>query len=328
MASENFDLDSPIASRPSRLYPWNIIYPQLSRKPIRLSYSTNTLVSSCARKFQLTKDKNLTEWDIPRDSRENNEHLDFGTAVGIGIATFIQSGSLDKALWAALLNFNYANETIQKNAVSIVTCLETLAATWDPNKWEVANYAGRPAVELSFKIILDSDTQDYYCGYVDAVLQHVETGMSVVLEGKTTGLRGDNIDPLYQNSSQGLGYSTVLDSITQGASSWTVLYLIFQFAQPNIIPSLHIRPYKKSLRDRLEWLINLRYQYEQILSYYAIDYWPKRESGCMFYSKPCQYFGLCDLESMQNLEEAYITKEPEWDFVFHIDELIERSTGK
>lgn len=323
---EPFDFEAPIEERPSTLYPWQSLYPNLDRKPLRLSYSSNSLVETCARKFQLTKDKNLTEWDLPRDSRENNQHLDFGSAIGIGTAEYIVSNNLEKAIWAALTNFNYADETATKNAISLVSCLQTLHATWDPDKWEVATYHGKPAVELSFKVILDEATQDYYCGYVDLVLTHRESGLSVVLEVKSTGLKIVDLAPLYQNSAQGLGYSVVLDPITGGSLAWQTLYLAYQFKSNNIIPTLHVFPFKKTLRDRLEWLLDLRILYERILSHVSLSYWPKRSSGCVFYSKPCPLFGVCDLEAMQHEEDAWITKEPEWDFVFHIDELIERST--
>lgn len=324
----DFDWNTPLQqeSRPTTLYPWKEIYPHLDRKPIRLSYSTNSLVESCARKFQLTKDKKLTDWDIPRATRENNQHLDFGTAIGIGTANYIVTKDLEKAIWTSLVSFNYAEETETKNALSLVTCLQALAHSWNPDQWEIAYYNGKPAVELSFKITLDDATQDYYCGYVDLVLIHKQSKLAVVLEVKSTGSRLNDLNPYYQNSAQGLGYSTILDSITGGSSSWQVLYLVYQFTQNNIIPKLHIFPYTKNIRDRLEWLIDLRFLYERVLQYYDIGYWPKRGTGCMFYNKLCEFFKLCDIEALQHGEEALITKEANWDFVFHINDLIERST--
>lgn len=323
----DFDFEAPIVERPSRLRPWQKIYPSLARKPMRLSYSTNSLVESCARKFHLTKDRNLIEWDLPRESRENNEHLDFGSAIGIGTAEYIVSNNLEKAIWAALSNFNFANETDTKNAISLVTCLQALNATWDPSQWEIATYNGKPAAELSFKVTLDEATQDYYCGYVDLVLIHRESKLAVVLEVKSTGYKMLDLRPLYQNSAQGTGYSVVLDPITGGDSSWQVLYLVYQFKSNNVVPTLLVYPFKKTLRDRLEWLLDLRLLYGHLLSLYDLNYWPKRSSGCMAYGKPCSLFGTCDLEAMQYTEDAWIAPEPQWDFEFHIDELIARSSG-
>lgn len=322
----NFDWNAPLQDKPSTLYPWKEIYPTLERKPIRLSYSTNSLLESCARKFQLTKDKKLTEWDIPRDTRENNQHLDFGSAIGIGTAQYIITNNLKSAIWAALKDFKFGEETEVKNSISLVTCLQALAKSWNPDQWEVAIYNNKPAAELSFKIILDENTQDYYCGYVDLILIHKESKLAVVVEVKSTGSRLENIHPFYQNSSQGLGYSTILDSITGGSASWQVLYLVYQFKFNHIIPKLHLFPYMKTIQDRLEWLIDLRFIYERILAYYDIGYWPKRGTGCMFFNKPCPFFGMCDIEALQMEQEAWITKEANWDFVFHINELIERST--
>jgi hypothetical protein len=322
----DFDFDMELREDNSRLFPWQELYPTLSRKPIRLSYSTNNLVESCARKFQIAKDKNISDWDLPRETRENNEHLDFGSAIGIGAATLLTKNSLEAGIWAAISNFNYANETATKNAISLVTCLQTLFAQWNPDTWEIAQYNGKPAAELSFKVILDQATQDYYCGYVDLVLIHKPSKLAVVLEVKSTGIKLDDLSANYQNSAQGLGYSVILDSVTGGAASWQVLYLVFQFKGNNVLPTLHILPFKKTLRDRLEWLLDLRILYSRILSHYEMNYWPKRSSGCLFFNKACPFIGTCDQTAMQHLEEAWITKEANWDFVFSIEELINRST--
>ncbi len=326
MSTIPFDFTAKVGAQHTRLRPWKEIYPHLDRKPIRLSYSTNNMVESCARKFSLTKDKNLLEWDLPRDTRENNEHLDFGSAIGIGTAEYIITNDLDHAIWQAITQYNFANETATKNVLSLVACLQTLDATWDPTKWEVATFKGKPAAELSFKMVLDQDTQDYYCGYVDLVLLHKESRIAVVLEAKSTGVKLPDLSPMYKNSAQGLGYSIILDQITGGASSWQVLYLAYQFRSTNIVPTLHLLPFPKTLRDRLEWLMDIRILYSHILDYYVLDYWPKRSSGCLSFNRACPFFGTCDLEAMKNLEEAQIAPEPEWDFILDINELIERST--
>lgn len=322
----DFDLD--LSLQPDNLVPWQSLYPALKRKPIRLSYSTLKTIHSCPRKFRLLKDKSLEEWDIPIDTRQNNINLDFGTAMGIGTATYILFSDLDMALWAALCNFNFSSETTSKNALSLVTGLSALDKTWDRSLWKVATFNGKPAIELSFKIILDEETQDYYCGYVDVILQHRETEIYIPLEVKTTGIAIENIDPLYQNSAQALGYSLVLDAIAGTRTSWQTLYLVYQFKHRNILPTLHINPYLKTLQDRLEWLLTLRLTYNNILSYYNMNYWPKHGDSCLLFNKACPLFGVCDLDAIQSAEESMITKEVEWDFIFTIDELIERSTGK
>lgn len=306
-----------------KLYPWKSLYPNLDRAPHRLSHTSFSLFHSCERKYDLIKNKNIgATLDTEPESKYNNTHLDYGTAFGIGLQSLLESeGDLEKAIWDTMLAYNYANETIQKNEISLVASLQSFNAIWNYDAWEMV------ASELSFKVILDPVTQDYYCGYLDAVIRHRISGIYAVVEGKTTGYKFENLEPIYSNSPQGIGYSLVLDrivdDIAEAEASWTVLYIVNQLKFASHIPTLHIYPFEKKKKDKLEWLLTLQLDYQRILQYQKLGYWPQRGDKCFTFNKPCFLYGICGLGGYDSHKEArMMKKEDSWDHVFRLDELL------
>lgn len=318
-----------IIEEPVNVYPWKELYPALDRRPLRLSHSTLGLLNSCERKFQLLKLKDIQstieDREIVFDSKYNNVNLDYGTAFGLGIQEFIITGDIEQAIWKSMLAYNYADERANKNAIGIVAALLAFKDQWNADEWEIAVYNDKPAAELSFKIILDQKTQDYYCGYIDLVLINKVYNTVVVVEIKTTGSKLPDIRPLYQNSGQGLGYSLVLTPILKEhgqVGTWQVLYLVNQLKNQNILPTIHLLPFEKSTKDRLEWLLDLKMDHERIMRNLEIDHWPKRGNSCLAFNRACPLFGICGLEAIDS-KEAMIPKEEEWDFVFTLEQLIQ-----
>lgn len=310
------------------LFTWRELYPNLARKPLRLSHSTLDMVNSCERKFQRLKLESIQNQEIYLDSKTNNVNLDYGSAFGIGIQTYIVTKSLDQAIWEMIKGYNYANETGAKNAPGLVAGLLAFSQSWDHDFWEIAYFNGKPAAELSFKIILDPITQDYYCGYIDLILRNKLTGLHVVTEIKTTGLKLEDIRPLYRNSGQATGYSIVLDPIAgEAQAAWEVMYLVNQLKSNTILPKIHMIPFDKSLRDRLSWLLDMKIDHERIVQMLTMDHWPMRGGSCLAWNRTCPIYELCDLVSLET-QEAMLREEEDWDFVFTLEELIERASSE
>jgi len=304
------------------LYSWRDLYPTLLRVPHRFSHSAFELFHSCERKYDLLKNRHIgSTLDSEPDSNRNNVHLDFGTALGAGIQELLLHDNLDQAIWVAMRNYYYANETSNKNEIAIVNALIALQATWDPDEWEVV------ANELSFKVVLDPATQDYYCGYVDAVLRNRHTGVYAITEVKTTGYKMENLEPMYSNSPQGIGYSLVLDQIVKqlgGVASWTILYIVVQLKSKHPIPTLHLYPFEKQKKDKLEWLLTLQLDYQRILQYTELQFWPKRGSKCFTFNRACPLYGICGLPIEGHEGNEMIKKEDDWSYVFELSDLIQQ----
>ncbi len=298
-----------------KLHHWQELYPHLSRRPYRFSHSGLELYHSCERKYHLLKNLHVGfSLDSPIKSNKTDTHLDYGTAIGDGVQELLASGDLSKAIWTGMSSFHYADQSVQKCDLSIVTALQAIDAQWKYEDWEVI------ARELSFKILLDKETEDYYCGYVDAVLRNVRTGIYCVVEVKTTGYKIPNLEPIYSNSGQGIGYSVVLDQIAKENASWTILYIVIQLKSQNIIPTVHIYPFEKTKKDRLEWLLTTQLDYKHIIEYEQMNYWPKRGGKCLTFNRPCPLYGLCDLHYEGH--DQLIKKEDDWSYTFFLDDLI------
>lgn len=306
--------------------------PGLFERPVvRLSHSSRNMLRSCERKYYLSRYKKLDTIEVGEaETNKNNTHLDFGTALGAGIqALLISEGDLTHALWVALRTFNFAEETPTKNVKSLVHAIHSFDSQWEYHEWDVVYFINKqgksvPAAELSFKIILDEATGDYNCGYMDIVLRSKTTGLYTVVEIKTTGSKVSNIEPMYANSDQGVGYSVVLDSIKAESSTFHVLYLVVQFKGSNILSTWHFLPFLKTRKDRLEYLLTQQLDYQYLKSLEEIDYWPMRGNSCMAFNRPCFLYGVCNLDTMKDLPYQPPREEDDWTFVYSIEQLIQQ----
>lgn len=298
--------------------------PIWERPVIRLSHSSRNLLRGCERKYYLTRHKKLdTLTDIaPPDTDKNNTHLDFGSALGIGVQALLVTEDLHFAMWKMIYSFNFADETATKNILSLIAGLKAFHEQWNYDEWEVAEYNGLPAAELSFKIILNPDTGDYTCGFMDLVMKNKRTGYYTVVEVKTTGVKFQDVAPMYSNSDQGVGYSVVLDNIVGEQATFHVLYLVLQLKHNNILPDWHFLPFLKTKKDRLEFLLAQQLDYEYLKQLETIDFWPMRGNHCMTFGKTCHLYGVCGLETLKELPFQPPRPEADWTFTYNIQDLV------
>ena len=283
----------------------------------RLSFSTLDLIHSCERKYQIEK-------LLVGAKREESEHLSFGNAYGVGVATYLITQDQDLALFKMFCAYTPLIETDKKSLLRCSLALMRSFAALDTilQEWEVVEFNGKPAAEMSFRIDIDDDY--YYVGYIDAVLRNRYTGVHCVFECKTTGLLLNDLTPLYKHSGQALGYSVVLDKICgENLSSYTVLYFVCQlgkdFADVKCIPM----PFKKTLLDRLNWFIVLGLDVEHLHAMEGLNVYPRRYTSCLRFNRPCRHFGTCHLHAhdipLTDVEEDTI----EYQFCYKLEELME-----
>jgi len=78
--------------------------------------------------------------------------------------------------------------------------------------YELVYVDGKPAVELGFRVFCLNEFK--VRGFIDLVLRDKRDGKLLVFELKTT--RFTNVHPaMYKNSGQALGYSLILDYVSQ-----------------------------------------------------------------------------------------------------------------
>lgn len=292
---------------------------------IRLSHSALETLLTCERMFQLDR---LLEGAPPKQDYPSTV---FGKAFGAGAATYLLTQDIEQSLyegWKAyfpILEDDKRTEEILLNLLLITfPKLDDLL-----QDWELAFFQDKPAVELSFRLNgLGKDGSPnnlYFVGYADVVLKNRWTGKYAILENKTTGLDLLDLDPLYKNSGQALGYSIILDRITgEEHSEYGVIYLIGQLKSRSgggFQPIVHVKEYHKTLQDRLNWFISLGMDAARLEQMLEFSVFPMRGGNCIQYMRPCKHFGTC---GMQVLDRYKVIEEDtiEYQFVYDLQELI------
>jgi len=284
--------------------------------PIRLSHSTFNLLNDCERKFQLEK---LLVNDTERDE---TEHTAFGKGFGAGVATYLTTQDRDRSIFEAWLAYMPELETDKKSISRCVAAMEAAFPHLDTilMDYEVVSFDDRPAVELSFR--LDINENYYFVGYIDTVLRNRYSGQHVVFECKHTGMQLHDLSPLYKNSGQALGYSITLDKITgKELSSYGVLYFVAQLGK-DFTPQIHAFNWTKTLLDRLNWFITLGMDVKHLEEMARLNIYPKRGESCLKYNRPCKYFGVCDLHSLDAKKKIPVDT-IEYNFVYNLDDLVQ-----
>lgn len=317
--------------KPEDISPIRILEPgEIDPRLLRTSYSSNLSMHGCPRKHQL---KCLGAERVKDESSELT--FAFGHVVGQGIQDLMLGKSWQEVVMTAFLgwkidllaenarqakSFFYAYHALQQ--------FRSLRMGGFLDDYEVAEFEGKPAAELSFRIKFPHTA---YRGFVDLVLRHKWTGEILVLELKTSS--ANYIRPsAYKNSAQAIGYSVVLDKIQPGLNSYGVLYLVYltrleTFEKFEFPKTYHQRALW--LRDRLideNYLVTLARQEGS----YGI--WPMYGEHCNNFGRDCEYMDACHLDTTRLMiplrekhykDVSYETgEEVEYQFEFTIEELL------
>jgi hypothetical protein len=265
----------------------------------QLSYSALNTLHACPRKFQLYKLR-TTERTVV--SASSNITFAFGHIVGEAIQAALEGKSESEVIWRMFLGWHadlFATNPKQKKsfwlAVIAVQKFFSLREQGFLDEYELIYYNGKPACELSFAISLPDGFR--MRGHVDAVLRSKISGEIVVLECKTTG--STTLYPSsYQNSSQAIGYSVVLDHIFPDLSSYTVLYLVYKTTSQEYVTL----PFVKTYLQRAMWIRSLLLDIETIKLYEDAEVYPMRGESCNHFFQDCEYLQVCTLST------EYLTK--------------------
>jgi hypothetical protein len=289
--------------------------PSIPIQAERLSHSTMDILRTCERKFQIERLMSVRK-DDP------TAHTVFGQAYGVAIASYLIHKDADKAIYELWMAYY---PVIEYDKKSLASCIQLFLCSVQMlnnilQEYEVVSFNGKPAAELSFCLFSDKDY--YYVGYMDIVLKNVLTGKYLVLDAKTTGLKLKELDPLYKNSGQLIGYSIVLDAIVgEEVAEYDVAYLVGQMTD-TFMPEVKLLRYSKSLLDRLNWFISLGLDIERLERMKELNVYPMRGGSCLQFNRACRHFGTCQLHS-QDVHKPLVEDIIEYDFYFNLQELID-----
>lgn len=293
----------------------------IDKRILNLSYSSLLTLHSCPRRFQLYKLQSAPESEIDESSSIT---FAYGHMVGTGIQDILEHKNEDVVLFNAFcawpLDLFSENTKQNKSFFAAWIALRqffSMRANGYLSGYELVYYQGKPANELSFSISLPD--QFIYRGYVDAVLQHEETGEVLVLECKTTAAA--NVNPAtYKNSAQAIGYSIVLDAIFPTLSSYKVLYLVYQSKAESFVQL----PFEKSYYQRALWIKELLLDIEVIKLYENEDIYPMRGENCFTFFRECDYYQTCTLSTKHLIKP--LTQEQEAKIDLELDKFQIRIT--
>lgn len=328
---ESFSLDAPI--NPENLIPVvQLEDGQVDPRLVRTSYSGILSLHACPRLYQLEKlqAQKITDYD-------SNVTFAYGHVVGEGIQQYLISRNLDTAIWAMFLmwhaDFLDENEKQKKSFASATAAIMMFAELCTDgllDEYEVAYFNGKPAAELSFKIIFPNTE---YRGYVDLVLRHKITGEYLILELKTTSAKYVRHSS-YKNSAQALGYSVVLDKIAPGTTSYGVLYLV----QLTLMDRFEPMEFPKTYHQRAMWIRDMLWEDKKITEliedYGQYGIWPMHGESCNRFNRDCSFMDMCQGETTfltaplreNQLVEMRLEGETwvplEYDFTFTVEELL------
>lgn len=271
----------------------------MDKRLLNLSYSSNLLLHSCPRKYQLYKlgaDKQAVD-------ERSQVTFSLGHVVGNGIQSLLQGKDLDTIYWESFLlweaDLEAEDSKLKKSFWESMIAVERFQYVRDSSllaDYELVYYTPEgsdtpvPAVELSFIITLPNGFK--YRGFVDAVLRNKKTGQILVLEVKSTGQSAVN-PATYKNSAQAIGYSIVLDVLFPDLSAYEVLYLVYMTKSREYYPL----PFKKSYLQRALWIQELLLDCERIMMYEKAGVYPMHGESCFNFYRECDYLNTCTLST-------------------------------
>ena len=296
------------------------------------SHSSRTTLHKCPRKYQLYR---LNSKDTEIEDTSTSVTFAYGSAVGVGIQSCLEGKSEKDILLDTFLEWDTdllaANRRQKKSIWEAIFAVQRFIYLKKEQSYlgdyELVYHAGKPAIELSFQIILPNGFK--YRGFLDGVLQHKISGEILVLELKTTA--GTPQAATYKNSGQAIGYSVILDQMFPDLSSYEVLYLVYA-TRSRDFTELY---FTKTLLQRALWLQDLLIDCEHIQLYESYQNYPIHGESCYDFFRECEYMGLCTLSTerlVKPLRQShldYIAKQDgSYDFNVDFHDLINRQLEK
>lgn len=262
-----------------------------------LSYSFQTLLHTCPRKYQLTRIRATQDEQDPYAALNQNLTFAFGHIVGSGIQDVMCNKPYQEVIFNMFLAFHAdildRNDKQVKSFWHAMLAIDRLISMREQgflDEYELVFYNGQPAIELSFLIQLPDGFK--MRGSVDAILRHKETGKILVLECKTSSATTLN-GATYKNSSQALGYSVILDILFPSESGYDVLYLVYLTKQQTY-EQLH---FHKNHTQKALWIQELLLDVETLKLYETSGVYPMFGHSCYDFFKECEFFQTCNLST-------------------------------
>jgi hypothetical protein len=277
---------------------------------LRVSYSSMNVFESCARKFEFQK-----LYPRSSDSREQFA-ADVGTAIHHGYQNYLIHNDRDQATWAYLKDYPYALEFMQekddRSCEAGLATLESMYDSIDMAEWELASIKRPdgiivPAIEVPFElrfkgITLPDGRGIAFTGFLDALMSHRFYGTKRTLDIKTHRRYAKDAVAKYKFDSQQVPYGIIVEHLQSNpVESFEVLYLdcFVDVGEPRVT----LYPFTKTKEDIQEWLMKKVMQFQTMIRYMEMDFFPRTDGGCTSWNKPCWFLDVCQSRNQEAITE-------------------------
>lgn len=274
-----------------------------------VSYSSLGTLRSCPRKFQANK-----FFDHPARG-DGSVAIIAGHAIHAGYQNFLIHRSRGKAMLALAMEYKLQVCWESSNDRSLEACLSTLDAMIGSDAmldYELAQIqcpdgVTRPAIEVPFALefeglSLPDGRQIRFIGYIDAVMRNLLSGIFKTMDIKTHRNNMKDRTASFKWDTQQLPYGLILEHF-QGKTidSFEVLYLdaYVDVLAPRVVPYKYV----KTNDDIQDWLFGKIGQLSELIRFAKADWFPRADSGCVFYNSPCKYLEICGIQNKETFQK-------------------------
>lgn len=302
----------------------------MSKPVMEISHSSAMQVDSCMRKYQIRK---RFQWPDNSD-REDSLAAMAGRAIHVYLQTLYAGGTDNDAHLAFLMEWDFSIEATAKPLdiatrgfePSLFTC-HYLARQLNPNYSRIAKVdlshldlttndtALTAAIEVKFNIILSHSRwkHDYhYRGLIDLIEYDAHYDLFTVTDIKTHRSKNPETEHRYKYSTQTVPYGLVVEAMNGNTDLTAMGKLSFQTRYLSAYidlsaPRLDSFTFDKTEDDVHNWLKASALRIESMESVADWPVWPRSESGCDAYGRPCAFYNKhCIFEEPAALQD-YIT---------------------
>jgi len=269
--------------------------PFLPDTNIQFAWDSTSLgwLKECPRKYQYSM---LEGWRSNADS----VHLTFGLQYHSALELYdwfradghSHEDSLRSTVEATMIEtYGWAPDHAYKTRENLIRSIIWYLEEFQDDPAETIILAnGKPAVELSFKLMVDWDGNQPYllCGHIDRLITYGEG--TYVMDRKTTGSTPgtayfDNFSPDNQMSLYALAAKIIYKTPVKG--------VIIDAAQIQVGATKFARGFTHRSEAQLtEWLADTHYWFAQAVRYAEADYWPMNDKSCHKYGG-CPFRKVC-----------------------------------
>lgn len=281
----------------------------------QLSYSSLNTLAGCAHRYDLNKG-----YTHPA-SKFLYLPPEAGHTMHLGYQDWLIHHDTERALLKIGIRYPHKLEWDSLANWSWEACMATFEAMIECdtiNEYMLANIkcldgVVRPAVEVPFELIFDgvllpNGQEVSFIGYIDAIMLHKITKQYFTLDIKTHRATNSNREGVYKHDTQQIPYGIVIEHMLgKKIDFFNVMYL--DCFVDVLEPKIQVYEYTKSAKSIENWLLSKILQIRTIQTYMQLDYWPRKDGGCMFFNKPCRYLDLCVSDNRELIQSLLIMNE-------------------